>query len=307
MSQDENQTKDTASMTEYKSSSWYDADAIDALKRRLDAYSTDYDTLKRQAEADYAPVYRSELAALQNQLASDREAAENERDALGKTYDRQRRLTNDAYDESAVRLSNALNARGLGRSSLTATQGAQLEARRNQALSDINASEADAADAINSRIAQLTQAAARSEQTLSSNYANQLESRINALKNSNQSAAVSLQLQIAALQQEGYEAYQNWLLKNRAQELDEAEYRRKYGLDDAQSTASSSGQATQKTSAASANSVKQSSGPSGLAAVGIALKSLLSRLNAGRKTGAADPGNRNVGPIIPTVAKRSLK
>ena len=235
---------------DYKASDWYNADAMNALNRRLEGYSTDYATLKKQAEAEYAPTHRAELDALDARLASQTMAAQNQRQALGQTYERQRRRVDASYDRSAAALNNALNARGLGRSSLTATQGAYLEGQRNQALGDIDRAETDEIAAINSRIAQLADETARSRQTLAASYAQQLDNRINQLRSSNQTAAVSLQLQIAALQQQGYEAYQNWLLKERAQSLDEAEFRQRYGLnEDGTRRASSGSSAKAKTSA----------------------------------------------------------
>jgi len=228
----------TANYEDYRKSDWYDGAAVEALNRQLEGYTTDYDTLKKQAEAEYAPTYKMESDALQSRLDSQKAAAQNEQAALGRRYERQRELTNERYDQSAAKLNNALNARGLGRSSLTATQGAYLEGQRNRALEDLDRAEADDIAAINSRIAQLTEETARSHQTMASNYAQQLEKRINDLRSGNQSAAVSLQLQIAALQRQGYEAYQGWLLKQRAQELDEEEFRQKYGLNETPAAAS---------------------------------------------------------------------
>ena len=53
----------------------------------------------------------------------------------------------------------------------------------------------------------LTDQAAQSEKLLAGNYASQIEARMNELKQQNQTAATNLQLQIAALQQEGYNAW----------------------------------------------------------------------------------------------------
>ena len=249
-----------ASYDDYKKSGWYDGAAIEGLSRQLENYTTDYDALKKQAEAEYAPTYARETDALNERLAAQTLAAQSEKQALNQAYERQRRETGARYDQSAAALNNTLNARGLGRSSLTATQGAYLEGQRNQALNDIDRAETDDIAAINSRIAQLTEETARSRQTMAANYAQQLEKRINDLRNSNQSAAVSLQLQIAALQQQGYEAYQSWLLKERAQTLDEDEFRQKYGLNTGSASGSSArsagpkngGQGNTQTAAATA-------------------------------------------------------
>lgn len=237
----------TGGSGDYRNSGWYNRETIDALNRQLANYDTDYGALKRQAEAEYAPTYALEQDALDARLAQQTTEAQNQQAALSRTYDRQRREMNELYDQSAARLNNTLNARGLGRSSLTATQGAYLEGQRGQSIADINRAEADDIAAINSRIAQLTEEAARSRQSLAASYAQQLDNRINQLRSSNQSAAVSLQLQIAALQQQGYQAYQDWLLKERAQALSEAAFREQYGLnEDGSRRASSSSGASGK-------------------------------------------------------------
>ena len=244
------ESNEAARREDYRASGWYNGPVMDALNKRLEGYSTDYDTLRKQAEAEYSPTYRAEMDALNERLNSQTLSAHSQRQALGQTYERQRRQANQAYDHSAAALNNALTARGLGRSSLVATQGAYLEGQRNQALGDIDRAETDEIAAINSRIAQLADETARSRQTLAASYAQQLDNRINQLRSSNQTAAVSLQLQIAALQQQGYEAYQNWLLKERAQSLDEAEFRQRYGLnEDGTRRASSGSSAKAKTSA----------------------------------------------------------
>ena len=281
---------------DYRASNFYNAQVMDALNRRLGDYSTDYATLRKQAEAEYSPTYQAEVDALNARLGSQTLSAQNERQALGRTYERQRRQANEAYDRSAVALNNALNARGLGRSSLTATQGAYLEGQRGQALADIGRAEADDIAAINSRIAQLTEEAARSRQTLAASYAQQLDNRINQLRSSNQSAAVSLQLQIAALQQQGYQAYQDWLLKERAQALNEAEFREKYGLNEdgtrRSSSSGSSGKAKTTAKTASTKAAQKTTSLSDLLkSVAGGIQSTLSRLTSSqaKKTATAQP------------------
>ena len=270
----------------YRASDFYNAEVMDALNKRLEGYSTDYATLRKQAEAEYSPTYQAEVDALNERLSGQTLSAQNERQALGRTYERQRSQANAAYDRSATALNNALNARGLGRSSLTATQGAYLEGQRGQTLADISRAEADDIAAINSRIAQLTEETARRRQSLASNYAQQLDNRINQLRSANQSAAVSLQLQIAALQQQGYQAYQDWLLKERAQSLSEAAFREQYGLnEDGTRRASSSSGGSGK--AKTASSAKKTSGAAALSSLVKSavsgIQSALSGLNSAVK------------------------
>ena len=257
----------------YRQSDWYDAESVDGLRRRLDALSAGDEALRAQAEAEQRPAYETQKNALRDALERETASAQTERDALASTYDRRRRLANESYDRSAAALNNALNARGLGRSSLTGTQNAYIERERNRALDNIGAEETASVNAINRRIAQLTESAARDERTLDGNYASQLNSRASALKSANQTAAISLQLQIAALQQQGYEAYREHLLRERAQQLDEDEFRQKYGLNDAdvQTGRASSAKARASQSAA------RTATAAPLKSLSDALKSLIAR------------------------------
>ena len=260
----------------YRQSDWYDAESIDGLRRRLDALTQSDDALRAQAEAEYRPAYEAQKNALRDTLERETASAQTERGALASAYDKRRRLANESYDRSAAALNNTLNARGLGRSSLTGTQNAYLERERGRALDDIGAEESENVNAINRRIAQLAENAARDERTLEGSYADKLSSRISALKSANQTAAISLQLQIAALQQQGYEAYRDSLLKERAQQLDEDEFRQKYGLNDesAQSGRTSSGS---KTRAAAQNTAKAATVGTPLKSLSDTLKNLLAR------------------------------
>ena len=194
----------------------------------LKQYTQDDAALRAQAEAQYRPGYETEMEAIRQKRDAQALQYQQQLDDLGLAYERQRRRANQAYDESAVDLNNALTKRGMGRSSLVSTQGAYLQNQRNQALSDIDREEMGDIQSINEKIAQLTSQAAESQNTLARNYAQQLENKIASLRTQNQSAAVSLQLQIAALQQQGYEAYQKWLLDNRKVVLDEKEHDAEY-------------------------------------------------------------------------------
>jgi len=218
-----------ADMEQFRATPYYQGLGIEALQGQLAGYTTDDAALRQQAEAQYRPTYDAEVEALRQQLAQQVQGYGGQIEGIGASYDRQRRSTNEAYDQSAVQLDNALTKRGLGRSSLVASQGAYLEKQRNRALEEIDRDENQAISAINERIAQLTDQAAQSERTLAGNYARQLENRVNELKTQNRNASVSLQLQIAALQQQGYEAYQDWLLRNREQELSQKEFEARYG------------------------------------------------------------------------------
>ena len=211
-------------MEAFRETPYYQTLGIDKLQQQLGNYSTDDATLRQQAEALYNPTYTTELEALRQSLALQTQSYESQLAGLGTAYEQQRRRTNQAYNESAVDLNNALTKRGLGRSSLVSTQGAYLENQRNQALSDVDANEMADIKAIRDRIALLNEQTAQSEKTLSQNYAQQIEARISELRQQNQTAMTNLQLQIATLQMQGYQAYQQQLLAEREQKLAEDQF-----------------------------------------------------------------------------------
>lgn len=215
-------------MNAYKQSAAYQSLGIDKLQEQLAGYQTDDAALRQQAEAEYKPTYDANLEALKQQTAQQIQGYQGQLAGLGTAYDKQREKTNESYNQSILSASNALTRRGLGRSSLVATQGAYLEKQRNEALADINADQTAAANAINEKIALLTDQAAQSEKTMAGSYASQIEARMNELKQKNQSAATSLQLQISALQQQGYQAYQEQLLKQQQIEREQANLDREY-------------------------------------------------------------------------------
>ncbi len=218
-----------ATMEEFKQTPYYQGLGIEALEDRLAGLGQDEGQLKSQAEAQYRPVYEQERENAQQAFEKELAGYRAQLAGAGADYDRQRRKTDQAYEESAAELNNQLTKRGLGRSSLVSAQGAYLQNQRNQALAEIDRAEGDAIQAINEKIALLTDQAAQRERTMADNYARQLDARVNEMKEKNQNASISLQLQIAALQQQGYEAYQEWLLANRKQEVAEKEFEAEYG------------------------------------------------------------------------------
>ena len=282
-----------ADMQAYKESAYYQSLGIEPLQEMLKQYTKDDAALRAQAEAQYRPTYESEMEAIRQQRDAQALGYKQQLDALAPAYDRQRRRANQAYDESVVSLNNALTKRGMGRSSLVSTQGAYLENQRNQALADIDREEMDDIQAINERIALLTSQAAESQKSLARNYAQQLESRISSLREQNQSAALSLQLQIAALQQKGYEAYQKWLLDNRKVVLDEKEYDAEYApvvssgsSGKSSKTSSSSGKKKTSEVVKAANQVSS--------VISSALNKLKGTATVGSVSGVIRPGKSSV-------------
>lgn len=260
------ETVKAASMEEFQKTPYYQGLGIEGLQSQLGAYEADDAALRNQAEAEYRPAYEQEAEAARQELEREIQGYEAQISGMDTAYDRQRRNTKQAYEESAAQMNNQLTKRGLGRSSLVSAQGAYLQNQRNQALAEIDREQGDAIHAINERIALLTEQAAQSERTRAENYARRLESRVGEMKEKNREASISLQLQIAALQQQGYEAYQDWLLKNRQQEIREKEFEAEYGAEltgggSGSSAGGGSDQKKQQSSAAAAEEKEKSRGP----------------------------------------------
>lgn len=306
-----------ATLEEFKQTPYYQGLGIEALEQELQGYQSDDGALRQQAEAQYRPAYESEREAAQQALEKEIQGYNAQMAGTGAEYDRQRRKTNQAYEESAVDLNNALTKRGLGRSSLVSTQGAYLQNQRNQALAEIDREESDAINAINEKIALLTGQAAESERTRAGNYARQLENRVNELREKNKNASISLQLQIAALQQQGYEAYQDWLLKNRQQEIKEKEFAAEYGDvvnmnggSAASSSASSGGTGAKKESAQKVQNKGKISEAAGAAVGSVAdfTKKLIAGLASGVKAASAAQKKAGAaGSLAKTAARAGTK
>lgn len=257
--------------------SGYGASAnIAALQQQMAGYATDYDTLSKQATAAYTPTYNASLLALQQQLEAQLGGYNNQLSGLNLAYDKQRRNLNAQYDQSLSSALNNLTKRGIGRSSIVGTTSAAIEGARGQALDDVGAAETDAYEDIYNNIALAQNQYAASERQLRNDYAAQIESRINELRNANQTAQTQLQLQIAQLQQSGYQQYLNWYYK--------------YGPGKPKKKASSSsskssGSTVSKTSSSSASPPKGSNLPSGMGSGGSNASSYYNTSDNPRKPG----------------------
>lgn len=199
--------------TDYEKSGF--AASGERLKKLLESMVESDETIKQRAEAELKPDYESARKELLDSLKKESAQAAQKEKALASDYEERRQQVNDTYDKSHKRLENELNARGLGRSSLVATEGTALENERNRELSKLSENE----DAQKKELqAALTEKEAEVDddlQALSGSYAAQLEKRIASLKDSSRTAQVSVELQLAALQQQGYEAYMNNLMKEK--------------------------------------------------------------------------------------------
>ncbi len=185
------------------------------LKKLLESMTESDETLRRKAENELKPDYESARRELLNNLKKENEQDVQKGKAISDSYAERRQQVNEAYDRSHKRLENELNMRGMGRSSLVATEGTALENERNRELNRLNTEENTQKQELKNAASGRQEQAEDELKALSGSYAEKLEKRIASLKDSSRTAQVSLELQLAALQQQGYEAYMNNLMKEK--------------------------------------------------------------------------------------------
>jgi hypothetical protein len=194
----------------YLNSGYYNGSGVAALQGQLGSYTTDQAALRQQATAQYQGTYDAQTLALRQELESILGGYSNQLSGLDQAYEMQRRATNSQYDQSGSQAQVALTKRGLGRSSVVGTTAAAIEGARNQALNDLANKETDAISDIQNNIALAKKQSADSLNGLASGFASQVEARANELYNTNLAAQTNINVQIAALQQAGWNAYMSW-------------------------------------------------------------------------------------------------
>jgi len=177
------------SLSDYQNTGFYSTANINQLQNQLAQYATDFATNRQRAESYYSPTYEAEKQNYQNQLAE-----------LGTNQQIDAKKINTQYDKSMNQLMANLNKQGFGRSSLVSTRGVEVENARNGALSDSSLQYLRQANDINANI-----------QTLTAKYAQDVESKAAEMQRENQASRINLLAQIAQLQQNGYNAYANYL------------------------------------------------------------------------------------------------
>lgn len=191
----------------YLSSGYYQSTNILVLQEQLAQYATDEATLRSQAEAALKPTYDAQKLSYEQERDTSVLGYQNQLNELLSTREADERKLHENYASSANDLNNQLLKRGLGRSSLVATQGVALQNQRNTALAELGKEYSAKANSVQETIAQVNRQAADSIQQLDSSYAQQLQAKMDELKQTNLTAATQLQLQIAELQYNGYLAY----------------------------------------------------------------------------------------------------
>lgn len=175
----------------FKKSGFYTSASIPSLQEQLAKYKVSDSDIRAQAQAEYEPAYNMQKTVYQNQLAE-----------LSAQRDRDVKKLNTQFDHTLNSVMTGLNSRGLGRSSLVSTRGVETENARNSAISDTSYNYLQQENQINANI-----------QQADAEYAQNVENRALELKREYQSEYVNLMATIAQLQQNGYSAYANYLLK----------------------------------------------------------------------------------------------
>ena len=179
------------SMAKYQKSGFYTASNVAPLQEQLAKYNVTADDARKQANALYEPAYNMQKTAYENQLAE-----------LSATRDRDVTKLNTQYDRSLNSIMTDLNKRNLGRSSLVATRGVENENARNSAVSETSFNYLRQENQINANM-----------QQAEAEYAQNVENKALELQQQYQGQYINLMAQIAELQQTGYSAYANYLLK----------------------------------------------------------------------------------------------
>lgn len=179
-------------MAKYQDSGFYSATNVAELQKQLANYAPKTEAEYRtQSEAYYSPTYAQQKQQYQNQFAD-----------LATSRDMDVKKINSQYDKSLSGIMTNLNARGMGRSSMVSTRGVENENARNAAVSDTSYNYLRQQNEINANI-----------QRLDAEYAQSIETKAQEMKREDQAKYISLMTQIAELQQSGYSAYANYLLK----------------------------------------------------------------------------------------------
>ena len=177
----------------YQKSGFSEATGIGALQEQLAAhYQRTDEQLKADARAAYDTQYSGSKLNYQNQLAQ-----------LSTYRDADIKKLNQSYDQQGNVIQRDLNSHGMGRSSLVSTRGVENENARNAAIADKSMQYLEQENQINANL-----------QQLDAEYAQNVENKYVELRNQQQADYIQMLAQIAQLQQSGYSAYVNYLLKS---------------------------------------------------------------------------------------------
>lgn len=214
---------ENASYDAYLQSGEYQSLGINELQENLSNYQKTDAELRAESEAQYKPTYDAQKLSYNQEMESTVLGYENQLRELNSTKDYDIDAITAKYNQSINDMYSTLTKRGLGRSSLVSTQGSYLQNAMGKEVSQKLKEYSASAASINANIALARKQAADSIQLLDANYATQIENRITELRNSNQTNYTNLMLQIAQLQQSGYQAYIDNINTQKQMELSQRE------------------------------------------------------------------------------------
>ena len=199
----------------YLNSGHYNATDINDLNKLLAGYNQTDDQLRQQATAAYDPTYQAEKLAQQQKYDMSMQGYQNQLANMEHGYNRQLESTQATFANQLSQMLNNLSKRGMGRSSLVGTGSVAVGNAENAAMQSILNEWNTQSQGIGNNMALAGQQLGESTAQLESSYANQIEARMNELKNANRTASTELQLQIAQMQYQGYLDYLKFKKSNK--------------------------------------------------------------------------------------------
>lgn len=258
---------------------------IDEANERLQNFNTTAvsdEDLRKQAQSEYTPIYNAQVAEQEAAKQSAKSALDSSMSAIERQYGRDSEELGRAYDTQAAAANNSMLARGFNNSSLAAAMSNYVNTQRNRALANLTAertaAESNAQAAYNNAVSAADAAIGR----LGSDLASNVDARLQALKQAQQS---QLFQQIQA--QNALEQYKTELMLQMEQLRRSAQndYYANYGTgrgSSGSSSSSSAGAAVQTSSAPSSSlGDKFNQSNQGSGAISSAVKSVSSGISSG--------------------------
>lgn len=169
------------------------------LYESLNQYNKTDDQLRDQATNAYQPTYDMERLSLDQRLQTALQGYQNQLSTMEGGYSRQLDQNSALFDKRLSDMLVSITKRGMGRSSLVGTGSAALTSQQQAAAQAILNEYQTQRNAIGGNIALAHQQQADAARQMASSYAQQIEARMNELRDKNMAARDALMLEIATL------------------------------------------------------------------------------------------------------------
>lgn len=166
---------------------------------RISQYDKTDDQLREQATNAYQPTYDMERLSLDQRLQTALQGYQNQLSTMEGGYSRQLDQNTALFDKRLSDMLVSITKRGMGRSSLVGTGSAALTSQQQAAAQAILNEYQAQRNAIGGNIALAHQQQADAARQMASSYAQQIEARMNELRDKNMEAKDRLMLEAVAL------------------------------------------------------------------------------------------------------------